>query len=78
MSWSIRRENVKLRVTKFAPDPAPAATAPSIRPAIEAHKERRRREQKKIEPAFPSWRREELARKYAPVDAYQPDEVCDE
>lgn len=72
MSWSIRRENVRLRVAKFAPDPPPPR---SIRPAIEAHKERRKREQQKVEPVFPEWRREELARKYAPVDAYQPDEV---
>lgn len=27
---------------------------------------------------LPDWRREELARKYAPVDAYEPDDVSDE
>lgn len=33
--------------------------------AIAAHKERRRREQRKVDPAFPDWRREELAQKYS-------------
>lgn len=28
--------------------------------------------------SLPDWRREELARKYAPVDAYDPDDVLDE
>jgi len=56
-----------------------------------AHKERRLRECAKVEPAMeldpvirqnaldwvemPDWRIEELGRKYAPKDAYEPDEV---
>ena len=55
-----------------------------------AHKERRRRECAKVEPAMeldpvvrknaldwaeiPDWRIEELTRKYAPEDAYEPDD----
>jgi hypothetical protein len=47
--------------------------------AIAQHKERRRRETSRTMPeSFPDWRIEELAHKYAPIDAYEPDEVDDE
>lgn len=38
----------------------------------------RTRKSEHVSRSCPAWRLEELAHKYAPVDAYEPDEVCDE
>lgn len=55
MSWSLTRPNVVLRVTKFAPDIHrqiydKAVRSRALTEAIEAHKQRRAREQQKVVP----------------------------
>lgn len=87
MSWSLTRPNTTLRVTKFAPE-AETLVAGLTAEAHEAYRAKREAECRKIDPIvrqnaldwidMPEWRVEELARKYAPEDAYEPDEVDDE
>ena len=91
MSWNRSKPTVEVRVTRFVPEIAPATAGLSDEDR-EAHRAKRAKECAKVEPAIdldarqnaleyldmPEWRLEELARKYAPEDAYQPDEVDDE
>lgn len=65
---SLRNKSVRLAVRKHL--------TTDLRAPIDAHKLARARECKKVEPAieYPEWRLEELGRKYAPRDAYEPNE----
>jgi hypothetical protein len=78
MSWQLRKQNVRLGVTRFAPEQLPIAGLPQ--PVREAHRAKRATECAPVEPAieYPDWRLEQLREKYAARDAYEPDEVCDE
>lgn len=66
---SLSNKSVRLAVRKHL--------TTDLRDPIDAHKLARARECRKVEPAieYPDWRLEELGRKYAPVDAYEPNEV---
>lgn len=61
MSWP-PQPKVRLAVTRFAPDKPVAGLTPDERAA---HREKRQAECAKVEPTYPDWRREELARKYS-------------
>ena len=50
MSWKLRKENVRLAVTRFAPDPTPVAGLTDEQRA--AHHAQRERECAKVEPAL--------------------------
>lgn len=67
----LTNKSVKLAVRKHL--------STDLRDPRVVHRLKRAAEQRKAEPAieYPDWRVEELARKYAPDDAYQPDEVTE-
>jgi hypothetical protein len=80
MNWPLRKQNVRLRVTRFAPDQAQLPIAGLPDDEREAHRATRAAECAKVERivTYPAWRLEELREKYAALDAYEPNEVCDE
>lgn len=63
MSWPTPPK-VRLAVARFAPD-ADKPVAGLTDEERAAHREKRAAEQLKVEPAYPDWRVEELARKYS-------------